>query len=155
MQCLEKCATIIAGNVYEGINMAGINLFYQFSNPIEKQKEQQKAQKDALIRKNYDQIYAHEAAHKAAGGSLTGSIVIEKNNDGIPVGGHVDIKMPALNPNNPQKTINDANTVIRAAMAPSDPSSQDYKVASKAESLRMQAQAIKNKNVGNKLDYNA
>ena len=40
-------------------------------------------------------------------------------------------------------------------MAPSDPSSQDYKVASKAESLRMQAQAIKNKNVGNKLDYNA
>lgn len=64
-------------------------------------------------------------------------------------------KMPALNPNNPQKTINDANTVIRAAMAPSDPSSQDYKVASKAESLRMQAQAIKNKNVGNKLVYNA
>lgn len=155
MQCFEKCATIIAGNVYEGINMAGINLFYQFSNPIEKQKEQQKAQKDALIRKNYDQIYAHEAAHKAAGGSLAGSIVIEKNNDGIPVGGHVDIKMPALNPNNPQKTINDANTVIRSAMAPSDPSSQDYKVASKAESLRMQAQAIKNKNVGNKLDYNA
>lgn len=40
-------------------------------------------------------------------------------------------------------------------MAPSDPSGQDYKVASKAESLRMQAQAIKNKNVGNKLDYNA
>ena len=86
---------------------------------------------------------------------MAGSIVIEKNNDGIPVGGHVDIKMPALNPNNPQKTINDANTVIRAAMAPSDPSGQDYKVASKAESLRMQAQAIKNKNVGNKLDYNA
>ena len=29
--------------------MAGINLFYRFTNPIEKQKEQQKAQKDALI----------------------------------------------------------------------------------------------------------
>lgn len=126
--------------------MAGINLFYRFTNPIEKQKEQQKAQKDALIKKNYDEIYAHELAHKSAGGALAGSIVIERNSDGIPFAGHVDIKMPSLNPNNPQKTINDANTVIRSAMAPFDPSDQDYRVA---------AQAIKDKNVGNKLDYNA
>ena len=107
------------------------------------------------MKKNYREIYAHESAHKSAGGSLAGSIVIEKNSDGIPVGGHVNIKMPALNPENPQKTIDDANTVIRSAMAPSDPSGQDYKVASKAQSLKMQAQAIKDKNVGNKLDYSA
>lgn len=135
--------------------MAGINLFYSFTNPIEKQKEQQKAQKDALIKKNYDEIYAHELAHKSAGGALAGSIVIERNSDGIPFAGHVDIKMPSLNPNNPQKTINDANTVIRSAMAPSDPSDQDYRVAAQAQSIKMQAQAIKDKNVGNKLDYNA
>lgn len=135
--------------------MAGINLFYQFTNPIEKQKEQQKAQKNALINKNYKEIYAHEAAHKAAGGNLASSIVIEKNADGIPVAGHVDIKMPLLNPKNPQKTIDDANTVIKSAMAPSNPSTQDYKVASKAQSLKMQARAIKNKNVGNKLDCDA
>ncbi len=135
--------------------MAGINLFYQFSNPIEKQKEQQRAQKEALITKNYNEIYAHEAAHKAAGGNLAGSIVIEKNADGIPVGGHVDIKMPSLNPNNPQKTIDDANTVVRAAMAPSAPSNQDYNVASKAREIKMQAQALKSKGVGNKLDFNA
>lgn len=135
--------------------MAGINLFYNFSNPIERQKEQIKAQKDALIKKNYDEIYAHEAAHKAAGGSLAGSIVIEKNADGIPVGGHVNIKMPSLNPNNPQKTIDDANTVIKSTMAPGDPSEQDYKVASQARGIKMQAQAMKTENVGNKLDYNA
>lgn len=135
--------------------MAGINLFYKFTNPIEKQKEQQKAQKDALIKKNYDEIYAHELAHKSAGGALAGSIVIERNADGIPFAGHVDIKMPSLNPNNPQKTINDANTVIRSAMAPFDPSDQDYRVAAQAQSIKMQAQAIKDKNVGNKLDYNA
>ena len=135
--------------------MAGINLFYNFSNPIEKQKEQRKAQKDALIKKNYNEIYTHESAHKAAGGSLAGSIVIEKNSEGIPVGGHVAIKMPTLNPNNPQKTIDDANTVIKSAMAPSDPSDQDYKVASQARGIKMQAQAMKDKNVGNKLDYNA
>ncbi len=135
--------------------MAGINFFYNFSNPVEKQKEQQKAQKNALIKKNYDKIYAHELMHKSAGGSLAGSIVIEKNADGIPVAGHVDIKMPSLNPNNPQKTIDDANTVIKSAMAPFDPSEQDYKVASKAKSVKMQAQAIKDKNTGNKLDYKA
>lgn len=132
--------------------MAGINLFYNFTNPIEKQKEQQK---NALIKKNYDEIYAHELAHKSAGGSLAGSIVIERNSDGIPFAGHVDIKMPSLNPNNPDKTINDANTVIRSAMAPSDPSDQDYRVAAQAQSIKMQAQAVKDKNVGNKLDYNA
>ena len=93
--------------------------------------------------------------HKSEGGSLAGSIVIEKNADGIPVAGHVDIKMPSLNPNNPQKTIDDANTVIKSAMAPFDPSEQDYKVASKAKSVKMQAQAIKDKNTGNKLDYKA
>ena len=132
--------------------MAGINLFYNFTKPIEKQKEQQK---NALIKKNYDEIYAHELAHKSAGGSLAGSIVIERNADGIPFAGHVDIKMPSLNPNNPDKTINDANTVIRSAMAPSDPSDQDYRVAAQAQSIKMQAQAVKDKNVGNKLDYNA
>lgn len=135
--------------------MAGINLFYNFTNPFEKQKEQQRAQKDALIRKNYDEIYAHELAHKSAGGALAGSIVIERNAEGIPFAGHVDIKMPSLNPNNPQKTINDANTVIKSAMAPSDPSDQDYRVAAQAQSIKMQAQAIKDKNVGNKLDYSA
>ena len=135
--------------------MAGINLFYRFTNPIEQQKEQQKAQKDALIKKNYSEIYAHELAHKSAGGALAGSIVVERNADGIPFAGHVDIKMPSLNPNDPQKTINDTNTVIRSAMAPSDPSDQDYRVAAQAQSIKMQAQAIKAKNVGNKIDYNA
>ena len=135
--------------------MAGINLFYNFTNPFEKQKEQRQAQKDALIKKNYDEIYAHELAHKSAGGSLAGSIVIEKNADGIPVGGHVNIKMPSLDPNNPQKTIDEANTVIRSAMAPVDPSAQDFKVKAQAENIKMQAQAVKNKGVGEKLDYSA
>ncbi len=131
--------------------MAGINLFYNFSNPFEKQKEQ----KDALIKKNYDEIYAHELAHKNAGGALAGSIVIERNAQGIPFAGHVDIKMPVIDKNNPDKTINDARTVIRSAMAPADPSSQDYRVANQAEQIKMKAEAIKRDNVGNRLDYKA
>ena len=63
--------------------------------------------------------------------------------------------MPSLDPNNPQKTIDEANTVIRSAMAPVDPSSQDFKVKAQAENIKMQAQAVKNKGVGEKLDYSA
>ena len=134
------------------------DIFNRFTNPIQlqqQQKEQQKAQKNALIQKNYAQIYAHEKAHQNAGGALAGPIVIEKNEQGIPVGGHVSIKMPTLNKNKKQKKINDANTVIRAAMAPSDPSGQDYAVANQAQKIKMQAQATKNENQGKKIDIQA
>ena len=109
-------------------------------------------QKQALIRKNYAEIYAHELAHKNAGRSLTGPIVIEKNAEGIPIGGHVSIKMPALNPKNPQRTIDNANTVINSAMAPSDPSPQDYRVASQAKSIKSEAERLQSKK---RIDYYA
>lgn len=60
-----------------------------------------------------------------------------------------------MNKKNPQQTNDHANTVIRAAMAPSDPSGQDYKVANQASQIKMQAQALKNKNQGKKLDVQA
>lgn len=109
------------------------------------QKQQNQEQKQALIDKNYNEIYAHELAHKTAGGHLAGAIVIERNAEGIPFAGHVAIKMPSLNQTNPQQTINDANTVIRSAMAPSDPSSQDYNVAAQARMIKEQALELKNK----------
>lgn len=111
--------------------------------------------KQELIRKNYNEIYAHELAHKNAGGIYAGDISIEKNSEGIPVSGHVPIVMPTLDKDNPDHTINHANVVIKAAMAPNDPSAQDYKVARQAEEIKMQAQAVKNDNVGNKLDVKA
>jgi len=94
----------------------------------------------------YDEIYAHELAHKNAAGSLGGSIVIEKDGNGIPTGGHVDIKMPGLDKENPDKTIEQADIVINSAMAPSDPSSQDYKVAAEARQIKSEAQNYKSSN---------
>ena len=111
--------------------------------------------KQDLIQKNYNHIYAHEMAHKKAGGKYAGDITIERDENGIPFAGHVPIQMPTLDKKNPQKTIDHANIVIGAAMAPSDPSKQDYKVANQAEQIKMQAQALKNKNQGNKLDIRA
>ena len=109
-------------------------------------------QKQNIIKKNYNEIYAHEAAHKRAGGSLAGPIVIEYNSEGIPVGGHVSIKMPKINQANPQQTIDEANVVINSALAPSDPSAQDYKVAFQAKTIRNDAQNLKNRK---KIDYYA
>lgn len=111
--------------------------------------------KQELITRNYNHIYNHELAHKNAGGQYAGEISIEKNSDGIPVSGHVPIQMPKLDKNNPQKTIDHANTVIKAALAPADPSAQDYKVANSAEQIKMKAQAVKDKKTGNRLDIQA
>lgn len=111
--------------------------------------------RQAMIRERYNHIYQHELAHKMAGGKYAGAIHIEKNAQGIPVSGHVSIQMPTLDKIHPQKTIDHADTVIRAAMAPSDPSGQDYKVAASARAIKMQALAVKNQNQGKKLDRQA
>ena len=47
----------------------------------------QKQEIERLKKENYSRIYSHEAAHKAAAGSLGGPIVIEYNPQGIPVSG--------------------------------------------------------------------
>ena len=56
--------------------------------------------------------------------------------------------MPVLDKNDPDKTIKHAETVIRSAMAPGDPSEQDYKVAAEARAIKSQAESEKNKPVG-------
>ncbi len=104
-------------------------------------------------KKRYDEVYAHELAHKSAAGSLGGGIVIEKDSNGMVTGGHVPITMPGLNKTNPSLTLKQAQQVIDSAMAPSDPSDQDYKVAAEAKQiLAMAREEIDNKKTGNKLD---
>lgn len=114
--------------------------------------------KQTLIKKNYNEIYEHEAAHKAAAGSLGGSINIVNNSAGIPVSGFVPIAMPTM-PEKPtqnglKKTIDHAKTVIKAAMAPKDPSAADYRVKTKAESTLNKAKSMKNK-LSYNIDYMA
>ena len=114
-------------------------------------------QKKAAIEKEnsarYAEVYHHEALHKSAAGSFGGAIVIEKDSNGLITGGHVPIQMPAMDKKNPEKTKNHAEIVFRAAMAPSDPSSQDYKVAAEAKNMISLAnKAIYDKKIGKKLD---
>ncbi|MFP3159184.1 MAG: putative metalloprotease CJM1_0395 family protein [Hydrogenobaculum sp.] len=87
-------------------------------------------------------VRAHEMAHKIAGGDLTGPInykyVIGPNGKKYAVGGDVSIDV-SPGPT-PQATIKKMERVIKAALAPVDPSAQDRAVAAQAQMMLEQAQ---------------
>ncbi|MDY3668175.1 MAG: putative metalloprotease CJM1_0395 family protein [Campylobacter sp.] len=88
-------------------------------------------------------VRAHEAAHMAAGGGLTSpaSYTYERGPDNkmYAVAGEVGIS--TSQGNTPQESLNKAQTIRRAALAPADPSPQDLKVAAQAASMEMSARA--------------
>jgi hypothetical protein len=111
----------------------------KFSAQVEQQLQQ-------LI-KTDQEVRAHEQAHIAASGGLATSgpnYVYVTGPDGklYAVGGDVNIDVSPVQ-NNPDATIQKMDTVIRAALAPAQPSSQDYTVASQAQMAIIQAQEQK------------
>jgi hypothetical protein len=102
-------------------------------------------QKVEELKKIDREVRAHEAAHKAAGGSLvTGgaSYTYTTGPDGMKyvTGGEVQIDI-SYDLDNPQSTIDKMRQVRRAAMAPADPSAQDRSVAAKASQIEARARA--------------
>lgn len=95
------------------------------------------------LEKTDREVRAHEAAHQGAGGGLAGgaSFTYTKGPDNkmYAVAGEVPIKMQTSS--DPNQTIANARAVVAAAMAPSNPSPQDYKVAANAVKMEMQARA--------------
>ena len=89
------------------------------------------------------EVRAHEQAHMAAaGGYATGmSFSYQTGPDGnrYAIGGEVGIDTSPI-ANDPQATIIKAQIIQRAAMAPAEPSSQDYRVAGAAAQMMVQAQ---------------
>ncbi|HEB9333227.1 TPA: hypothetical protein RZK42_001045 [Campylobacter coli] len=101
-------------------------------------------------------VKAHEAAHQAAGGGLAGAASFSytrgPDNQMYAVAGEVPIRMQEGR--TPEETIANARQVAAAAMAPADPSPQDYKVAAnaakmefdaRAEATKLKAQEVKEK----------
>lgn len=88
------------------------------------------------------EVRTHEAAHQAAGGGLAGGASFEyqkgADNRLYAVGGEVPItfKEGAT----PQESIANARQIRAAAMAPANPSAQDYAVASSATMMELKAQ---------------
>lgn len=88
------------------------------------------------------EVRAHEAAHANAGGRFAGSASFsyQRGPDGqnYAVGGEVAISTGAI-AGDPQATIQKAQIVRRAALAPAQPSSQDRAVAAQAAALELAA----------------
>ncbi|WP_456383889.1 putative metalloprotease CJM1_0395 family protein [Persephonella sp.] len=107
---------------------------------LEEMKVQQAVQQLRMIEQK---VKAHEMAHKAAGGDLTGPVKYKykKGPDGklYIVGGEVPIKLKQGK--TPEETIQIAQKIKRAALAPADPSAQDRAVAAAASMLEMRAKA--------------
>jgi hypothetical protein len=90
------------------------------------------------------EVRIHEQAHVAAGGQYVTSgpsYSYQTGPDGkrYAVGGNVGIDVSPI-PDDPEATIAKARQVIQAALAPAEPSSQDYAVAQTAQAMMQQAQ---------------
>lgn len=112
-----------------------------------KQQEDQELQRDQRIISELAsrdrEVKAHEQAHAAVGGQFAGSpsYQYERGPDGInyAVGGEVPIDVGRAA--TPEATLNKAQVVRRAALAPANPSPQDRSVAAQATRLETQARA--------------
>lgn len=90
------------------------------------------------------EVRQHEQAHASVGGQYTGAPQLDytRGPDGrlYATSGEVSVDTSAI-PDDPQATIEKMQTVIRAALAPVEPSSQDRQVAAKAQAILAEAMA--------------
>ncbi|MDD2710467.1 MAG: putative metalloprotease CJM1_0395 family protein [Verrucomicrobiae bacterium] len=101
----------------------------------------QKKQVQELKRRDVE-VRAHEAAHVAAGGSYVrggARFTYQMGPDGrnYAIGG--EVSFDSGKESDPQKTIAKAQTIRNAAMAPVNPSSQDFSVAASMTALEVDA----------------
>ena len=100
----------------------------------DEQQHQAELKEIQQLSRRDNEVKAHEQAHAAVGGSLTGSPSYEykQGPDGnkYAVSGEVSIDVSVAS--TPRETIKKMQTVRAAALAPAEPSSQDRKVAAEA-----------------------
>lgn len=90
------------------------------------------------------EVRAHEQAHAAVGGVYAGAptYTFARGPDGkrYAVGGEVSIDVSPV-PNDPEATLQKMEVVLRAALAPVEPSAQDLRIASQAQVQMTEARA--------------
>ena len=119
----------------------------------------------AELQKRDQEVRQHEQAHLAAAGAHAKggpSFTYQKGPDGkmYAVGGEVPVDVSPV-ADNPQATIQKAEAVQRAALAPADPSGPDRQVAAKAAAMAISArqelaqQSQESASVGKKVSQNS
>lgn len=108
------------------------------------QLSEEQQQEVERLKERDREVRAHEQAHARAGGPYAGapSYEYQRGPDGrmYAVSGEVQIDTAPIS-GNPEATIVKMETVIRAALAPQEPSAQDSRVAAEARAAKAEAQA--------------
>jgi len=109
----------------------------------EKQQQQQDEEVLRRLRARDREVRAHENAHIAAAGELVRggpSYTLQQGPDGrsYAIGGEVQLDVSEV-PDDPEATVNKSERVRRAALAPAQPSPQDFRVAGSANQMAARA----------------
>jgi hypothetical protein len=113
-------------------------------NPWQALTKEEKREVDSLKERDRE-VRAHEQAHVSAGGQhVRGGAQFETETgpDGrsYATGGEVSIDASPV-PNDPLATIQKAQAIRKAALAPAEPSGQDRQVAAEASQMEAEARA--------------
>ena len=118
------------------------NILLESGSSTELSEEEEQIVQD--LKKTDQEVRDHEKAHQTVGGPYAGTATYETQTgpDGkeYAVAGEVPIDASPIR-DNPKATIRKMDVVIRAALAPAEPSSQDIAVAQSALQAKLQAQA--------------
>lgn len=104
---------------------------------------EQQLQKTQTLKNRDREVRNHEQAHLSAAGNIAVSgasfqFVTGPDGQRYAIAGEVSIDTAEV-ANDPAATLRKAETIRRAALAPAQPSSQDYSVASKAATMAQKA----------------
>ncbi len=112
----------------------------EHSNPLEEFAHQQEIRQ---LQNRDQEVRSHERAHDAVGGAYTGapsySFQVGPDGNKYAVSGEVSVDLSPIQ-GDPRATIAKMQKVRSAALAPANPSVQDTRVASSAQSIISQAQ---------------
>ena len=111
------------------------------TNNQELTPEEKKIVRDLKARDR--EVRAHEQAHKTAGGPYASAPTYEtvRGPDGRQYAVSGEVKIDSSPENDPEDTIRKMEVVIRAALAPAQPSPQDRQVAQQARQTLIEARA--------------
>ncbi len=129
----------------DGVTQAGaINVVANETSSLQTGELTEEEQKQVEELKARDrEVRAHEQAHKAVGGQYAGAISYDyqRGPDGqdYAVGGSVPIDVSPEN--DPEDTVAKMRVVIKAALAPAEPSAADRAIAAAAQRQLLNAQA--------------
>jgi len=113
-------------------------------NPSDSELSAQEQEKVRELKESDTRVRAHEMAHKAAAGALAAGgpyYDLQRGPDGqnYAVGGEVPIRLPETN--DYKQALKDAQQAERAALAPADPSPDDYAAAAAFRQRAVEARA--------------